>query len=161
MHQRAYSKNNPSKAETDDTIVGNDKPGQPGIMTYNNINTNGKNGPNMSTILVAGDVVDPVDYKQMVDFHSSSHLGAYSPVCPSGYTALGDVGRADEKCKNLNDNNKITSPCTNFNTFKCVPTDCVEKVSPGVGEYNLTGFTSMSKANFSSFNLSNNRQLKL
>jgi hypothetical protein len=125
-------KNNPTKAETDNTIVGNDKPGQPGIMTYNNSDANGKNGPNMSTILVAGDVVDPVDTKEMVDFHSKNHLSAYKLVCPSGYTALGDVGRADEECKNLNDNNKITSPCTNFNTFKCVPTDCVEEVSPGV-----------------------------
>ena len=34
-----------------------------------------------------------------------------------------------------------------------------DKGSPGVGEYNITRFTNMSKANFSSFNISNSFQI--
>ena len=114
------------------TVVGNDLPGEPGVIRYNNSDSNGTNGPDMSTILVAGDVVSPVAYIPMVKLDSTSHAVTYTPVCPSGYTALGDVGRANGNCIGLNNNNKKTGNCTNFNNFKCVPSSCVEQVSPGI-----------------------------
>ena len=71
------------------------------------------NGPDMKTILVSGDVVSPIKYNQTADTASNDNLLIYEAKCPDGYTSIGDVS---------------TSRYNNFNTYKCVPTDCVEKV---------------------------------
>lgn len=89
------------------------------IDTYSFVDNRMKNGPDMRTILVAGDVVDPIGYKD------SSNPYAYwktakimTPICPEGYTSMGDVS---------------TSALVNgkLNKFKCLPTECVEEIAPG------------------------------
>ena len=89
------------------------------------------NGPDMRTILVTGDIADPINYKQVEDIHSRNGVIAYTPVCPDGYTSLGDVSKGGD-CLDFGDNRTVNTQCSNFNNFKCIPTECVEEVSPGV-----------------------------
>jgi hypothetical protein len=80
---------------------------------------NGDNGPDMQTILVAGDVVSPIDYKVLETTASSSsddRMYLSELICPRGYTGLGTVVKSSD-----NDYNS---------GFKCIPDDCVEVVSP-------------------------------
>lgn len=95
------------------TFVGNNKE----YVTYNK---SGDNGPDMKTILVSGDVVDPVGYVQSARPYTHDRTLIYSPQCPEGYTAIGDIG--------LSNNRPNTQ-------VKCLPTECVEEVVPGHGSY--------------------------
>jgi hypothetical protein len=100
----AIGSNNPTKK--DKTIVGDNS-------------WDGKNnGPDMRTILVAGDVVDPIDYKDSSGFYTHDNVNLYSPICPEGYTGIGDVATSDKLGQKLN-------------TVKCLPTECVEEIAPG------------------------------
>jgi len=97
--------NNPKKKGK--TIVGDVESG-----------TSLTNGPDMKTILVAGDVVDPIDYKKSSDIYTHDDVQIKSPICPDGYTGIGDVS---------------TSKLIDYklNSFKCLPTECVEEIAPG------------------------------
>ena len=101
------AKDNNDPTKTGQTIVGN------GAWSGG-----GANGPDMKTIVVAGDVVDPIDYKFSADpyaYYATAKI--WTPVCPDGYTSLGDVATS------------LIAP--NVNQYKCIPTDCVEEIAPG------------------------------
>lgn len=83
-------------------------------------------GPEKETILVSGNVVDPVDYKMLWDSsvgcpecqETSNHIKIFRPVAPEGYVCLGDVaGKTIEDVKALK--------------IKCVPKYAVMKMKLG------------------------------
>lgn len=69
-------------------------------------------GPDMKTILVSGDVLDPIGNVDIYEMgkNISGRLG--TPKCPDGYMAIGDIG--------------IKYPIKN--NVKCVPIECVEAI---------------------------------
>jgi hypothetical protein len=83
-----------------------------GDMQYDN----GQIGPDMRSILVAGDVVDPIDLEQR-RIGGGNNIMTASPICPEGYVSMGDIinyqtdGGNDDPAKYK---------------IKCVPADCVE-----------------------------------
>ena len=89
------------------TIVG-DKP---------STNINKYNGPDMKTILISGDVVDPINYNHVQGLKSDYNCDLYEIECPDGYTAIGDV---------VVSGNGYTNG--KFNKYKCVPTECVTPI---------------------------------
>ena len=100
----AFNNNNPSKSGK--TIVGD-----------SSYNAGRRNGPDIRTILVTGDVVDPIKYIKSSYLHTTNNAEIFTPICPKGYTALGDV---------------VTSSMHNsHNSNKCLPTECLEQVAPG------------------------------
>ena len=68
----------------------------------NNIHTD--SGPEKETILVSGDVVDPINYKLLWDSkkgckgcqEEDNGVKIYRPIAPKGYIALGDVAIRNE-----------------------------------------------------------------
>ena len=81
----------------------------------------GKFGPDIKSLLVSGDIVDPISY-------THSWIGGYNlisaatPVCPSGYVSMGDVisystygGGVNSYLEDKNEKRPV----------KCVPSDCV------------------------------------
>jgi len=91
-----------------DTEVGDVKWGQ-----------RGGNGPAMKTILVAGDVKDPIR-KDLLDWHGArSAFGSYKTVCPDEYIDIGNIVVSNRYDANSLSNDKI----------KCIPKDCVEPIS--------------------------------
>jgi len=77
------------------------------------------NGPDMKTILVAGDVKDPIRQDTLV-WHDASHwFGSYKTVCPDDYIDMGNVVVSHRFDRNSPSNDKI----------KCVPKDCVEPIN--------------------------------
>ena len=121
-----------------------------GDLEVESVNIN--NGPDKQTILVSGDVVDPIDYKLMwrdqkytnsfvdevrrgVNAIGSGYLEASSgygsgrfwkPVAPEGYICLGDVVTNYFK-PNHENRTEYNSHNKNVN-IKCIPIDCVEEV---------------------------------
>ena len=98
------------------------------------------NGPDMKTILVSGDVKDPiltlnengVINTELLDWVDANNwFGSYKLTCPEGYTDMGNITRSiyhETYTKNLNDYN-----------LKCVPKDCVEPIvnkGKGIWEHN-------------------------
>ena len=81
-----------------------------GDIKYNYKSYN--NGPDMKTILVSGDVLDPIGNDDIYEMgkNISGRLG--TPKCPDGYMAIGDIG--------------IKYPIKN--NVKCVPIECVEAI---------------------------------
>lgn len=77
------------------------------------------NGPDIKTMLISGDVVDPITYKYVNDTYSTNDTYIYKAICPVGYKSLGDV---------------FISNKVGLNKFKCVPEECVEDVAPGPQE---------------------------
>ena len=78
----------------------------------------GDNGPDMKTILVAGDVVDPISYKVIettAASNSDDRMWISIPECPDGYQSLGTV---------------VKSHSRDYNDFKCIPSECVEVNKP-------------------------------
>ena len=77
-------------------------------------------GPDKTTVLVAGDVVSPLDVEILKDVDTGGRfwLNHYKLVCPEGYTSMGDI--------------TISNKLDRYHTalkqdqFKCVPTECVE-----------------------------------
>ena len=84
------------------------------IFAYTQENTP---GPDMRTALVAGDVKSPAYFRNINGWGGDDDMISFTPVCPDGYTDLGDVmgrwgGFMNPETVNI----------------KCVPTDCVEQV---------------------------------
>ena len=100
--------------------IGDNYPKKKGktIVDENEWDGSGTNGPDMKTILVAGDVVDPIGYKRSSHLYSWDRTKPMTPICPEGYTSIGDVATSNRI------NNKI-------NNVKCLPTECVEQIAPG------------------------------
>ena len=69
------------------------------------------NGPDIRTILVSGDVKDPISYNNIA-IGGRQRLSIGTPVCPEGYIGLGDV--------------MYQGAYTNSANIKCIPADCVE-----------------------------------
>ena len=88
-----------------------------GDTQYYNFFSN--NGPDLQTILVSGDVVDPIAYNLRLETRANDWVNLYEMKCPDGYQSLGYVGTSYRSHKN---------PHT-FNSYKCVPKDCVEQVA--------------------------------
>jgi hypothetical protein len=97
--------------------------------THDNIITGNPNGEHFSytkqnapgfdirTALVAGDVKDPAYFQNNGGWSGDDDMISYTPICPGGYTDLGDVmgrygGYMNPEAVNM----------------KCVPTECVEEV---------------------------------
>ena len=79
------------------------------------------NGPDMKTILVAGDVVNPIGYtvrETTASKKSKDRMWISVPICPEGYQSLGTV---------------VKSHDNNYNKFKCIPSECVEVNQPHNG----------------------------
>ena len=98
-------------------------------------------GPDKETILVSGDVVDPKSFKLLWDSkrgcvgcqEDNNAVKIYRPIPPEGYVALGDVAvKHNENVRNLK--------------IKCVPKECVKKMSLGPMVWNN------KKAEFMKFN---------
>jgi len=93
---------------------------------YWNIRKNGKtivgdmqydvgigNGPDMRTLLVSGDVKEPLSYSQTAFDWGDYNISQYTPVCPDGYVSMGDIiGTSGDPIQG--------------NQIKCIPIDCVE-----------------------------------
>ena len=77
------------------------------------------NGPDMKTILVAGDVKDPIRKDTLVWHGSSYWFGSYKYVCPNDYIDMGNIVVSNRRDRNSTINDKI----------KCVPKDCVEPIN--------------------------------
>ena len=108
-----YSYNKPGQKAS----VGTDAMG---YSTYYN-NT----GPAMRTVLVSGDVVDPVSYTLLSGVYRGwGKISTHALNCPSGYTSLGDiVGRWGSP--------NVNSDVNTINGAKCVPSECVEPINRG------------------------------
>ena len=85
-----------------------------GDIQYDTIK-DGYHGPDMKTILVTGDVVDPIKYNKNADTAVYDAVNIFNPKCPDGYTSMGDI--AGSRFYNSD----------KFN-FKCITSDCVEKI---------------------------------
>jgi len=100
-------------------FIGDNKPTKKGqTIVGDNSWSSGGNGPDMKTILVAGDVVDPIGYKSSSGLYTHNQMRLYAPICPAGYTAIGDTSTS-------NNVGQIKNP------VKCLPTECVEEIAPG------------------------------
>jgi hypothetical protein len=100
-------------------VIGNNNPTKKGnTIVGDNSWGGGGNGPDMKTILVAGDVVDPIDYKSSSGLYTHNQMRLFAPKCPAGYTAIGDTSTSGNVGHKLN-------------TVKCLPTECVEQIAPG------------------------------
>ena len=108
-----------------DIIIGsNYKPYVYYLGQYNGLITTGdfqyndmrKAHSDLKSLLVAGDVKTPISYTRTIGYGGSWNLNFNTPVCPDGYTDLGDVTSS-----------RIDGNPSNSNS-KCVPTECVEEV---------------------------------
>jgi hypothetical protein len=81
-------------------------------------------GPDMRTLLVSGDIKDPLDYYNRW-IGGSNRITTATPVCPDGYTSMGDIISYTNGGGGNDDKNKYP--------IKCVPTDCVENNNRGGG----------------------------
>ena len=112
------------------------------IEWHHSINSNLKwwqqnNGPNIKTILVAGDVKEPIRYNDtLVWYDDDWWFGSYKMTCPEGYTDMGNIVRSY----------RMEHYGSNINNYglKCVPKECVEPLTAsgsGVWEnYNRWNF---------------------
>ena len=78
------------------------------------------NGPDMKTILVAGDVKDPIRKDELINHKAYHMFRSYKIVCPEDYIDMGNIVVSDYDPNSAN-NDQI----------KCVPKDCVEPISNG------------------------------
>lgn len=76
------------------------------------------NGPDMKTILVAGDVKDPIRQDTLVWHDNDYWFGSYKTVCPNDYIDMGNLVISHRIDRN--------SPSTD--NIKCIPKDCVEAI---------------------------------
>ena len=90
---------------------------KPGKTIIGDMQYDGNNkGPYMKSLLVTGDVVDPLYYRRNRQYKGKDKIGKYTPICPEGYESLGDViGRKG--------NAQLG------NNVKCLPKDCLEKIN--------------------------------
>jgi hypothetical protein len=103
---------------------------------------NDGNGPDKTTILVAGDVKEPIRYSMLWSDWDQARYGVFKqennkwrngggnqgsllkPIAPDGYTCLGDVFVSGDKHGDGNRPGKKDSP-----KIMCVPSKCVTKVN--------------------------------
>jgi hypothetical protein len=90
-------------------------------------------GPDMRSILVAGDVKDPISYES-VWIGGNNWLQTERPVCPEGYTSMGDRMNAWGGGWNSGSTNAK-------HPIKCVPTDCLQDNGRGADYPNRGGYT--------------------
>ncbi len=85
------------------------------------------NGPDMQTILVSGDVKYPESFQKIWQNNDDLLNGLYRPVCPSGYTSMGDIvmGGWDGSYKNNVISNVMVNTDSAKNVPVCLPSDCV------------------------------------
>lgn len=83
-----------------------------GDMQYDN----GQIGPDIRSILVAGDVVDPISNEDRW-IGGGNKIVAASPICPEGYINMGDI--INHRTDGSNDDLAKYK-------IKCIPADCVE-----------------------------------
>lgn len=113
--------------------------------TQNNreLDNNLTNGPQICTLLVSGDVVEPIGYNRL--FIRKRIIGTmkneigysfWRPIAPEGYVALGDV---------ISTNIDGTPPSTNL--IRCVPKYCLEENFIYSDETLLDIYTTNSKFN--------------
>ena len=81
----------------------------------------GWTGPDKMTILVAGDVKTPVNYRQLMWHGGTAGISTGSLVCPNGYESMGDI--LGYQWGNLDRNY-----WQHGNKPKCVPRDCLEEI---------------------------------
>ena len=76
-------------------------------------------GPDIKTILVSGDVKDPIETKVLVGHGARYRFSSKKLICPEGYSDMGNIVVSDKVDRNshINDN------------MKCVPTDCIEQLT--------------------------------
>jgi hypothetical protein len=72
------------------------------------------NSPSMSSVMVSGDVKDPVNYAPVGVSGGTYNISVKQPVCPQGYVSLGDIITSN--------NGDSTTP----QNIKCIPADCVD-----------------------------------
>ena len=70
------------------------------------------NGPEMRSVIIAGDIVDPTGFEPKMYIGGNQGLIIGTPKCPPGYTAMGDT--------------LYQGSYTNGTNIKCVPEECVE-----------------------------------
>ena len=93
-------------------------------------------GPDIKTILVSGDVKDPIDFRQLAWHGSDDKFGTYAIQCPEGYTDMGNISRSIKFPRP--DGARFNSPYVD--KIKCVPKDCIEQLSdPGHGLWERKG----------------------
>ena len=86
------------------------------------------NGPDMKTIIVAGDVRDPIRTETLDWVDAWWDIGSYKLVCPEGYTDMGNIERSGR-----HESYRYNRPLDTYK-LKCVPKDCVEPISTqGIG----------------------------
>jgi hypothetical protein len=92
------------------------------------------NGPDMQTILVGGDVKYPDSFQKIWQNDDQFKTGLYRPVCPSGYTSMGDIvmGAWDGTYKNNTISNVLVNKDAAQNVPVCVPSDCVTPIYSNV-----------------------------
>jgi hypothetical protein len=74
------------------------------------------NGPALKSLLVSGDIKDPIAFNPIKNVGGDQRLALASPVCPDNYVSLGDI---------LKSGNYINPKISNI---KCIPADCVEPI---------------------------------
>lgn len=85
-----------------------------GDMQYDN----GQVGPDIRSILVAGDVVDPIGMDNR--WIGGNDIITGSPICPDGYVSMGDIISWQDPSSGANNDDP------NKYKIKCIPADCVE-----------------------------------
>lgn len=85
------------------------------------------NGPDMQTILVGGDVKKPTSFQKLWQNNDDFKTALYRPVCPDGYTSMGDIvmGGWDGSYQNSVISNVIVNTESATNVPVCLPSDCV------------------------------------
>lgn len=124
----------------------------PKTDSHTNIEDSLLNGPSICTILVSGDVLEPIGYNRIFVRKRTSgtminEIGYsfWRPVAPKGYVALGDV---------ISVNIDGTPPSTDL--IRCVPEYCVEKDFLYSGNTLLDIYSTNSKYNRISNSPTNN-----
>jgi hypothetical protein len=74
------------------------------------------NPPSMEALMVSGDVKDPVSYSSVGKSGGYYSISGSTPVCPDGYTSLGDVFSSS-----------LSADTKTPKDIKCVPKECVEE----------------------------------
>tara|TARA_Y100000591_G_C21850026_1_gene711089 strand:- start:1428 stop:3842 length:2415 start_codon:yes stop_codon:yes gene_type:complete len=97
-------------------------------------------GPEKETILVSGDVVDPVSYEKIWDSKQKcpecqiNHTQVFRPKAPEGYTCIGDVAIP------WTENEDLQQEVLEKLNIKCLPNDCLEEMNIGPKVWNNKDF---------------------
>ena len=84
---------------------------------------NGQIGPDIRSILVSGDVVEPIKANERIGeswIGGGNDVIANTPACPNGYVSMGDIIQYQDPASGANNDDP------NKYKIKCIPADCVE-----------------------------------